>query len=156
MNIICKFCSAKRFKNESSNICCHNGKVQILKLEEPPQPLKSHLESDEFTSKAVPYNFQIKNFQSKKIISGRFNSVFKIQGQMYHLISNSLLPNNITLEKFIQIFFYRIDKQIDKKSNIFDNLSRQVINDIQNLSISINIIVNSFLTNFKKMITNNF
>ena len=85
MNVICKFCKAKRFKNESKGICCKQGKVQIETLEEPPYPLNDLLfnrspDSKLFFNNIRNYNsaFQMTSFGASKIIRENFMPTFKI------------------------------------------------------------------------------
>ena len=40
MNIVCSFCGALKYKNETAALCCNKGKVMVHSLQEPPQPLK--------------------------------------------------------------------------------------------------------------------
>ena len=51
MDTICKYCSAKHFKNEANSTgrftnCCQNGKVHLEKLEEAPELIKTLLNTD--------------------------------------------------------------------------------------------------------------
>ena len=51
MDIVCKYCSAKHFKNEANSTgtfanCCQNGKVVLEKLQEAPDLIKTLLNTD--------------------------------------------------------------------------------------------------------------
>ncbi|CAI6367600.1 unnamed protein product [Macrosiphum euphorbiae] len=47
MDVICQFCNAMKFKGESAGMCmcCLNGTVRIPNIDEPPEPMKTLLES---------------------------------------------------------------------------------------------------------------
>lgn len=116
MDVECQFCRALKFRNESLGMCCASGKVVLIPLSSPPEPLKSLLsgQSDDsklFLRKIRKLNscFQMTSFGANKICDlssdGRnWESTFKIQGQVYHRIG-SLMPMPNEDPKFLQIYF---------------------------------------------------
>ncbi|CAH2100127.1 unnamed protein product [Euphydryas editha] len=53
MNVVCSFCNALKWSKESAGFCCSGGKINLLSLEDPPEPLKSlllreHVQSKQF------------------------------------------------------------------------------------------------------------
>ena len=94
-------------------MCCSNGKVNIERLQEPPEPLKTLLGTDtpaskDFHANIRKYNaaFQMTSFGTTGVDCMRtgFMPTFKIQGQAYHQIG-SLLPLSGDEAKFLQIYF---------------------------------------------------
>ena len=94
MNVICVYCNVKKYKNEALGICCSNGKVELPLKEDPPEPLKLLLYSNSSQSKIFLNNiryyncaFQMTSFGANKILHCQgYNTNFKIQGQVYHLL----------------------------------------------------------------------
>ena len=74
-------------------MCCAAGKVILLDIEEPPQPVKilstsDHPYSTHFLNNIRKYNtlFQMTFFGAKKIPQGKCMPTFKIRNQILHLI----------------------------------------------------------------------
>ena len=140
MNVICKFCKAKRFKNESKGICCKQGKVQIETLEEPPYPLNDLLfnrspDSKLFFNNIRNYNsaFQMTSFGASKIIRENFMPTFKIQGQVYHRIG-SIYPEKINDEKYLQIYFMgNNEEEVNRRNEHFPFLRHSLLKELQDL-----------------------
>ena len=140
MNMICKFCKAKRFKNESKGICCKQGKVQIETLEEPPYPLNDLLfnrspDSKLFFNNIRNYNsaFQMTSFGASKIIRENFMPTFKIQGQVYHRIG-SIYPEKINDEKYLQIYFMgNNEEEVNRRNEHFPFLLHSLLKELQDL-----------------------
>lgn len=113
----CPHCHALKFKNEPVGICCSSGKVQLTEIETPPEPLHSLLigtdpDSSLFLKAIRTFNscFQMTSFGATEIVNNiaangpQFNSMFKIQGQVYHKLG-SLLPMPNESHKFLHIYF---------------------------------------------------
>jgi len=107
----CKWCHAKKWKEESPGICCSNGKVVLPPTETLPDPLHSlllnnHSESQHFLTNIRKYNgcFQMTSFGAKTVNVGGnvggFMPTFKIQGQVYHRIG-SVLPSHANEPSFL-------------------------------------------------------
>ena len=113
MAVVCTYCSALKWKGETPGMCCSNGKVNIERLQEPPEPLKTLLGTDtpaskDFHANIRKYNaaFQMTSFGTTGVDCMRTGvmSTFKIQGQAYHQLG-SLLPLSGDEAKFLQIYF---------------------------------------------------
>ncbi|VVC43812.1 OTU domain [Cinara cedri] len=90
----CAYCGALKFKEEASKMCFSAGKVQLQPFLPLPEPLYSlnmrfHFDQKHFMDRIRKYNcFQMTSFGMKKIIEDGFLPIFKVKGQVYHLISN--------------------------------------------------------------------
>ena len=126
MDIECNYCHALKFKNETAAMCCSAGKIRLPPFLEPPEPLRSLLlgvtsDSKLFLKKTRKFNscFQVTSFSANIVTDvhtdgRRFESTFKIQGQIYHQIDSLYhLPNEDP--KFLQIYFLGDE---DEQTNI--------------------------------------
>ena len=128
MNVICVYCNAKKYKNEAPGLCCSNGKVELPLIEDAPEPLKSLLYSNSLQSKIFLNNirnynsaFQMTSFGAHKILPIQgYNTNFKIQGQVYHLLGPLNVQENET-PKYLQMYFMG-DTEDETKRRI-DHLS---------------------------------
>jgi len=99
MNVTCAHCHARKFLNEALGMCSYNGKVYLLPLQEPPEPLLSLTsgttpDSKRFLQDIRKYNscFHITSFGATKVVTqAEYMPTFKIQAQVYHQ-AGSLLP----------------------------------------------------------------
>lgn len=137
---ICKFCKAKKWKDEPPGICCNNGKVKLPHIEKYPEPLHSlltyqHAESEHFLANTRMYNscFQMTSFGAKDIKIGNFMPTFKIQGQVYHRIG-SLMPVPEQQPAFLQIYFVG-DKNTERdiRCGNFPNVKQELVMPLQEL-----------------------
>ena len=112
MSITCQHCEAKKWKGEAPGMCCSGGKVQLMPLMDPPEPLSAFLignsmETKHFLQNIRRYNscFQMTSFgTTKEIREPGFMPTFKVQGQVYHRIGSlQSLPNEDP--KFLQVYF---------------------------------------------------
>jgi hypothetical protein len=139
--ILCKHCSALLFPNETSRVCCMNGKVKLADWKNPHPYIKdlflgTNAKSVIFFKNVRSYN-SIFSFVSlgvklldRSVPTGPY--CFRIQGSMYHRIG-SLLPSAGFDPQFAQIYFYDTDfeKQVEIRSKIFPDLDRDIISGIQ-------------------------
>uniref|UniRef100_A0A2S2NW89 Uncharacterized protein n=1 Tax=Schizaphis graminum TaxID=13262 RepID=A0A2S2NW89_SCHGA len=111
MDVICQYCNAMNFKGECVGMCCSNVSVRIPNIDEPPEPMKTLLESSTSISKHFleninKYNnaFHMTSFGAAETIVENYMPKFKIRGQVYHL-AGSLMPLSniqiINIYKFI-------------------------------------------------------
>ncbi|KAE9540849.1 hypothetical protein AGLY_004094 [Aphis glycines] len=155
MSIVCQYCLALKWKDESKGMCCSNGKIKLVEICPPPEPLNSLLTGDhpkhgEFKRNIRRYNnaFQMTSFKSRKIVEGNFMPTFKVQGQVYHL-AGSLLPNRSDEYKFLQIYFIADpETQVTTRCNIDSRklLDSSLIRSLQDMLHSHNIYIQSFKT----------
>ena len=111
MNVVCRFCQAKRWRGEAPSICCSSGKVNLPPLL-PPQPLLRYLCEDD--REAISFRGNIRKYNScfhmtsfgadRRILEPGFMPTFKIQGQVYHRLG-SLMPDQGSQPSFLQIYF---------------------------------------------------
>ncbi|XP_026467796.1 uncharacterized protein LOC113371383 [Ctenocephalides felis] len=138
MDVVCKYCGALKFSQETPGLCCLNGKVKLPSLTPPPEPLYSLLcgetqESRHFLANTQKYNgcFQMTSFGADIIEERGFNPTFKIQGQIHHRIG-SLLPFEDTQNKFLQIYFMgNREEQLDRRLEINAGMKRAILQDLQ-------------------------
>ncbi|UYV75784.1 hypothetical protein LAZ67_13001346 [Cordylochernes scorpioides] len=120
MDTTCRFCGALRCKDESSGMCCLNGKVRLPLIDLPPEPLRSLLsgensDSVHFLRNIRKYNscFQMTSFGAEnQTHSVTFPTTFSIQGQVYHRIG-SLMPSENQPSRFLRIYFMGNDDDDD-------------------------------------------
>lgn len=78
-------------------------------------------------------------------------SITQIQGQVYHQVG-SLLPFSTDGHKFLQIYFLgNSTDAIDRRCNIFENVRRSIIRDLQEFLHEENELVKLFLTAIERM-----
>ena len=153
--IQCSKCLAFRFKKEKTTICCYNGKIANEHINHPiVHPMLNELyigttpKSREFLKFIRKYNqsFAFTSMRSKfqcGQVEGRGVYTFRVNGELCHLIGN-LQPNVDQDAKFAQIYFLDDDLQTNRRIEIFDDLDRDIINSIQEVLESINVLVRGF------------
>lgn len=164
MDETCKYCHAKKFKGETPSMCCKSGKVKLPSLQMPPLELFSYMtgetpESKHFLQNIRRYNacFQMTSFGATFIHDADgFNTVFKIQGQIYHRIG-SLLPLPNETPKFLQIYFMGDNQlEVDQRCANFTGLRREIIGELQHLLHEHNQLINTFKTARERMISDRY
>ncbi|XP_078431629.1 uncharacterized protein LOC144703317 [Wolffia australiana] len=70
---------------------------------------------------------------------------YRIQGAVYHQISNALLPPVGHAPSFAQIYIYNTDYQIERRCSIFPDLHRSILEKIQHCLH----VANPFVTQFQ-------
>lgn len=164
MDKVCRFCGAKKYKNESPGMCCLHGKVELLPLKKPPSELLKYMknetpESRHFLENIRRYNscFQMTSFGATQIEKNvGFNTVFKIQGQIYHQMG-SLLPVPNKSPKFLQVYFMGDEQcEADQRDINIAGLRRDIIVTLQRFLHKHNQIVRIFKTALDKMPADNY
>ncbi|KAM5564668.1 hypothetical protein ABKV19_018973, partial [Rosa sericea] len=137
----CNYCnanfwSAEALKQSSSNApliytnCCQKGQIQLQLLKEPPNFLEQLLDPNNGSnSRIFRENIRIYNsmfsFTSmgaaidKNINIGSGPYVFKISGQVHHLIG-SVLPSDGECPKYAQLYIYDTKNEISNRINAID------------------------------------
>ena len=118
-------------------MCCSNGKVRLPDIESPPQPLQAlvsghHPESKHFLHNIRKYNscFQMTSFGANQVRLPGFMPIFKVSGQIYHIIG-SLLPSEED-HKFLQIYFIGDStNQAQQRCKCIDDVNYNIVHDIQ-------------------------
>ena len=151
MDVVRSHCHARKWKKESSGICCLNDKIRLKTLERPPSPMDELLigetaDSQHYLKHIRQYNslFQMTSIGCQEIKLRGWNQNFRIQGQMTHSIG-SLNPLPDKRPKFAQIFFLGNNEvEVDTRATIFSGLRRAIIEDIQTILHEVNSYVISF------------
>lgn len=163
MNIICPYCNAVKFPKEPPGMCCSSGKVKLIPIPKPPEPLLNLMTNEtsisrHFLNHIRQYNscFQMTSFGATKIVTeGGFMPTFCVQGQIYHRIG-SLLPLPEHYHKFLQIYFMgQNEKEIDQRCAIAQTTRREIISILQEFFHTNNNLVNSFKTALEKISNSN-
>lgn len=159
MNIICAFCKAKKFINESIGICCLNGKIKLPYLPVPPKPLNDFMSGNNPTSRNFlrnirKYNtsFQMTSFGATQILNDhQYLPTFKIQGQIYHLIG-SLLPLDTQQTSFLQIYFMGDENtELNQRASIVGDIDRDILKNLQTFLHKHNLLIRMFQTSLENM-----
>lgn len=164
MDRLCLHCHALKFPNESSGICCANGKVSLPPLNEPPEPLRSYVSGTTASSKYFLANirkfnsaFQMTSFGATKVVHDNgFSPTFKIQGQIYHQIG-SLLPVTDSDSRFLQIYFMGDrEMEINQRCAVSHAENREIISNLQTFFHQHNHLIQLFKTALDRMPSNEY
>ncbi|XP_034945931.1 uncharacterized protein [Chelonus insularis] len=75
LDTVCSHCKALKYKNEANGLCCANGKVKLIPLDPPPEPLYSlvsgiETDSVHFLTNIQQYNdsFQMTSFGATDVV----------------------------------------------------------------------------------------
>ncbi|KAL0291359.1 UNVERIFIED_CONTAM: hypothetical protein Sangu_2463800, partial [Sesamum angustifolium] len=111
--IICHYCRAKLFHGETRNFCCNGGKIVL-----PEVPVPSEL-----------YNL----FTDQSAEAGRQGVyAFRAHGTMYHKIG-TLLPSPGTRPRYIQMFIYDTEHEIENRLLENNGLDRGLVEKIKHI-----------------------
>lgn len=144
-DVVCKWCSAHKFKGETEGMCCGNGKVDLDPLRTPPEPLKSLLDGDtHFRKNCRAYNstFQMTSLGAKEVRESGFMPTYRVQGQIHHSIG-SLLPLPNESAKFLQLYFVG-SAEANLRHSLYPNTKMEVILDLQEMLHQVNPYVKDF------------
>ncbi|XP_058449412.1 uncharacterized protein LOC131429355 [Malaya genurostris] len=162
MNVVCIHCKALKFKNETSGLCCASGKVKLIKLNSPPEPLRSLVAGSQSSSKHFLENIQAYNscfhmtsFGATHIIRDNFMPTFKVQGQIYHR-AGSLLPVSDAEHTFLQIYFMG-DSNLEANQRCFHyiNTKKEIVQQLQTKLHKNNELIKLFKTALERMTSDN-
>ena len=155
MCVQCPKCLAFRFKKEKNTICCYNGKIANEHVNHPiVHPMLNELymgttpKSREFIKSIRKYNqaFAFTSMRSKfqsSQIEDRGVYTFRVNGELCHHIGN-LQPDLDQGARFAQIYFLDDDLQTNRRMEIFDDLHCDIVDNIQDVLESINMLVRGF------------
>ena len=128
MNLVCGNCHALRFKGETSNICCSNGKVQLDPFKVPPPKLYDLMKGDTPDSRLLLEHSRCLN-NGLAMASLRSNTEglpgFQptvILGGRVHTLMGSLQPVEGESPMFAQTYLFVHDPALEL-SERFQNLS---------------------------------
>ncbi|GJU81562.1 DNA helicase, partial [Tanacetum coccineum] len=161
----CQHCGAlfwyeERIKNNPRgarpryNGCCKGGRVVLRTYEIYPEYIKTLLENRHFLENIRAYNqmFSMTSLGARvdeSINNGRGPYVFKISGQLYHWIG-SLCPSEGEPPRFLQLYIYDTDNEVDNRLSHFGGensvLQRDIVEGLIDLLDTHNALVQLFRT----------
>ncbi|XP_048501440.1 uncharacterized protein LOC104885353 [Beta vulgaris subsp. vulgaris] len=128
----CSKCSALRFVFEPLGFCRSDGEVEIASNSFPSELIRLFTSQDDDVVHFRTYARLYNNFFAFSSLGGDFDSctqkgiyVFKLHGQIYHFIPN-LLPTDHN-PKFLQLYFYDAQHELENRLNLFPELRPDVI-----------------------------
>ncbi|XP_078435043.1 uncharacterized protein LOC144706046 [Wolffia australiana] len=151
MNASCASCDAKFWiqerkpgtsqQNPLFHLCCGDGKITLPTFPNQPSLLLELLQGTTEESKhyrnfiraynsAFSFTSSGANFDRTlaDICVGVYT--YRIQGAVYHQISNALLPPAGHAPSFAQIYIYDTDYQIERRCSIFPDLHHRILEKI--------------------------
>ena len=141
MNIMCKYCGAKRFKDENKSICCANGQVELPPLPEAPEPLKSLLRNRHFQDKIRSYNASLAfaSLGANEDVLPPGVYCYRINGDIHHKIGHLLPDTAVAMPKFAQMYIYDTENEAANRAHHNGgNLDIEIIQQLQGLSHEVN------------------
>jgi hypothetical protein len=135
----CEYCNAgfwysERLKKNSYrnkpryNKCCAGEQIFLQKELDPPMYFKQIFKDKHFLDNIRAYNqmFSMTSFGAEidnSVNNGRAPYVFKISGQIHHWIG-TICPTNINEPKFMQLYVYDTDREVDNRMKAFGGRER--------------------------------
>ncbi|GFS62270.1 ATP-dependent DNA helicase [Trichonephila clavipes] len=162
MNKECRFCGARKWKEESAGMCCLG--VTLPSIGKPVEHLKElySYETDQsrrFLKNIRKYNtcFHMTSFGADNIVSMHgFCPTFTIQGQIYRAIG-TLLPATNTQPKFLQVYFMGVkEDQVNRRYEYIQGVERNTVKKIQEVLHDHNILVHEFKMAKYSMTSDNY
>ncbi|XP_078440260.1 uncharacterized protein LOC144710388 [Wolffia australiana] len=171
MNASCASCDAKFWiqerkpgtsqQNPVFHLCCRDGKFTLPTFPSPPSLLLELLQGTTNESKhnrnfiraynsAFSFTSSGANFDRTLADNCAGVYTYRIQGAVYHQISNALLPPIGHAPSFAQIYIYDTDYQIERRCSIFPDLHRSILEKIQHCLHVANPFVTQFQANDKQ------
>ena len=126
---ICQFCNAYKWAKETPGFCCNMGKIELKKINDPPEIIETLLKDKKFTDHIRGYNNALALASVGTEHKPEVGPNFKIQGKMHHSIG-SLLPEEGP-PKFAQIYFYDSDHELSNRLHHVENLNEDIIAKLQ-------------------------
>ncbi|CAG8795681.1 11046_t:CDS:2, partial [Racocetra persica] len=144
---ICIHCNTKKFTGESEGFCCLNGRVILANIEVSATLQNLFSRTDEvgcdFHANIQAYN-SLFAFTS---MSFHFDQhLANIQGGVYYAI-RPLLPSNNNSPKYLQLYIYDTEHEINNRLSIMPDLRHETIELIKTVFDE----VNPFVTNFRHL-----
>lgn len=159
MTIECIHCSAKRWREEKTSLCCHNGKTQNVPLQHVHPDIFDLFQGETSSSKHFlknirKYNqvFAMTSLQAANIdfhLASMCNGVYtlRINGSMYHQIGTDVVAVNDLESKFAQIYMLDNNMQIQRRLEIFENDPKaDIVARIHHVLHENNVLVQAFKT----------
>ncbi|KAL0316569.1 UNVERIFIED_CONTAM: hypothetical protein Sradi_5535100 [Sesamum radiatum] len=139
---ICSYCRAKLFRRETHILCCKGGKVDIPEIPVPTQLLNlftdDSAEGRIFRQNVRAYN-HVFSFTSMGVALDEnlpaFNQgiyTFRAHGLIYHMIG-TLLPPPDMRPRYLQIFIYDTDNELEHRLQESGGLDPELIKKIRQI-----------------------
>ncbi|CAG8675461.1 7977_t:CDS:2, partial [Cetraspora pellucida] len=145
--IICVHCEAKKFKGESSGFCCNNKNVKLADTESPIALQNLFVRMNkigyDLRNNIQAYNrlfaFTSMGVHLDQCLANGKNGVytFRTQGSIYYAIG-SLLPPVEDSPKYLQLYIYDTEHEVNNHLQIMPNLRRDTIELIKNVLNEVN------------------
>lgn len=133
MNYKCKYCSALYWSKESfKKLCCNDNTVSIPPLSPYNNNLKKLITKDSDFRKMIRYynnSFSFATFGARYIYSNTqqiYN--LKIQGEVHHVVPNTLEPLGCNDARNGQIYIYDTNTSIQKRLDYAPQLNEKYLN----------------------------
>ncbi|XP_062014501.1 uncharacterized protein LOC133731040 [Rosa rugosa] len=137
----CPYCHARLFHHETKDMCCLNGKTVIPPIQSPPEMVELFSaetpQGAHFRQNIRAYN-HVFSFTSmgvhidQSLATGGSTFTFRAQGSIYHKIG-SLLPDEDNRPRFLQLYIYDTDHEVDNRMLENEALHRDVVENIQQI-----------------------
>ncbi|KAL0414287.1 UNVERIFIED_CONTAM: ATP-dependent DNA helicase PIF1 [Sesamum radiatum] len=138
---ICLHCRAKLFHGETRNFCCNGGKIILPEIPVPSELY--HLFTDQSAEgrifrqniRAFNHIFSFTSLGAKldESVAGRQGVyTFRAHGTMYHKIG-TLLPSPGTRPRYIQMFIYDTEHEIENRLLENNGLDRELVDKIKHI-----------------------
>lgn len=130
MTYRCSFCFAVYWKEErKKSNCCHSGKVILSPLSKFDSLLKNMLLYDKYFRHLIRYYNNLYSFAtfSANVINEKQKAIYnlKIQGQVCHIVPNTILPVNNEEPYCGQLYIYDTNTAIEKRLNANKNITKK-------------------------------
>jgi len=122
--------------------CCNSGKVHLAPLEDPPEPLRRLLTSDD--RNAIKFRDEIWKFtrafaftslgvqEDHSVNQGRGPPVFRISGELHHR-SGALAPSDGRLPRYAQLYIYEPRAALESRMRQNEELDDDIMKSLQEM-----------------------
>ncbi|XP_050374857.1 uncharacterized protein LOC126792486 [Argentina anserina] len=148
----CPHCYARLFHHESKDMCCKNGRTILPPIQSPLEMIElfsaNTPQGSHFRQNVRAYN-HVFAFTSmgvhvdQNLATGGGTFTFRAQGYVYHKIG-SLIPDGDNRPRFLQLYIYDTDHEVDNRMLENEALHRDVVERIQQMLHAHNPFVQTF------------
>lgn len=129
----CSYCQAKKFQYETPCFCCSKGEVKVRIPEIPADIMDLYEGQDDDSKSFQKYSRLYNNMFAFCSLGGACKGdtyrgifVFKLHGQMYHRLPSLLVPED-GKAKYLQLYFYDGECELEKRTAVFDSLRSVIV-----------------------------
>jgi len=141
---ICQFCQAVKWKDETANSCCRNGKGVLTRLHDPPQEFKQLFEDPLFVAKVrsyiiiIVFTFTGASLAENDRIDEQLGNAregvctFSVPETACHCVG-TLLHIESRASSFAQLYVFDSDMEAPENMRrcIMDGLDREIVATVQ-------------------------